>query len=134
MGRRTERAVLQRQVEVFNARSEVVKAWERLVQVGERLREAGRRIQERLSQEVDSLRKRQDYVEGLYKQVYREGVDEFLMRRGADRTRAELERRIQELPETERNALNRRAQSRSGLRRSGPSRLPERDRDYGPSR
>ena len=38
------------------------------------------------------------------------------MRKTADRAKARLERRIQELPEAERKALNRRAQSRVGLR------------------
>ena len=43
-----------------------------------------------------------------------------------------FERRIQELPEAERKALKRRAQSRLGL--WTPSQLPERDRDSGLSR
>ena len=43
-----------------------------------------------------------------------------------------FERRIQELPEAERKSLNRRAQSRLGLRT--PSRSPDRGRDSGPGR
>ncbi len=131
-GRRSRRAALQRQVETFNARAELVKAWERLVRIGEQLREARRRLPERLVQEVESLRGNQDYVEGLYRKVYREGGSEFLMRKAADRAKARLEQRIQELPEAQPKALNRRAQSRVGLRT--PSRLPERGRNYGPSR
>ena len=57
---------------------------------------------------------------------FRAGGSEFLMRKAVDR--AKLERRIQELPEAERKALNRRAQSRLGLR--PPSRLPDRGRDW----
>lgn len=42
-----------------------------------------------------------------------------------------FERRIQELPEAERDALNRRAQSQMGLRI--PNRPADRGRDYGAS-
>jgi len=130
-GRRRRRAALQRQIEAFNASAKRMKAWERLVRIGQQLREAGRRLQERVGKEVDSLRRRQDYVEGLYKRAY-SADGRFLMLKAADRAKADLERRIRELPEAERKALNRRAQSRQGLRT--PSRLPERDRDSGPSR
>lgn len=54
------------------------------------------------------------------------------MHKAADKAKADLERGIQEIPESERNALNRRAQSRLGLRT--PSRLLDRGRDSGPSR
>ena len=54
------------------------------------------------------------------------------MHKAADRAKARLERRIQELPEAGRKPLNRRAQSRLGLRT--PIRSPERGRDSGPSR
>ena len=114
----------------FNARAKLMKAWERLVRAGEQLRESGRRLQERVGQEVESLRQRQDYVAGLYRQAYSGG--RFLVHKAADKAKADLERRIRELPEAERNALNRRAQSRPWLRT--PSRLPERGRDSGPSR
>ena len=104
-------------METFNARAELVKAWERLVRIGEQLREARRRLPERLVQEVESLRGSQDYVEGLYRKVYREGGSEFLMRKAADRAKARLEQRIQELPEAQPKALNRGAQSRGGCER-----------------
>ena len=132
-GKRSRRAALQRQVEAFNVRAEMVKAWERLVRVGEQLREAGRRLQERLGQEVESLRRRQDYVGGMYSRAYERGSS-FLMHKAADQAKADLERRIQELPKAERNALTRRSQSRLGLRT--PSRSPDRgyDSDSGPSR
>ena len=131
-GRQSRRAALQRQVEAFNARAELMKTWERLVRIGEQLREAGRRLQERLSKEVESLRKRQDYVQDLYKKSFSDYDRHFFWKSAADRSKANLEQRIQELPEAEREALNRRAQSMTGLKK--PSQSPELGRGSGRSR
>jgi hypothetical protein len=131
-GRQSRRAALQRQVEAFNARAELMKAWERLVRIGEQLREAGRRLQERLSKEVEALRKRQDYVQDLYKKSFSDYDHHFFWKSEADRSKANLEERIRELPESEREALNRRAQSMTGLKPPSPS--PDLGRGSGPSR
>ena len=87
--RRSRRAALQRQVEAFNVRVELVKGWERSVRVWEQLQEAGRRLQARLGQEVEPLRWRQDYVEGLYSRAYSAG-GRYLMCKAADRPRLGL--------------------------------------------
>lgn len=76
-GKQSRRAALQRQMEAFNARAKLVKAREQLVRAGDQLREAGRRLQERLGQEVEALRKRQDYVQDLYKKSFRDYDNHF---------------------------------------------------------